>query len=86
MVLIINKPTHVTRYTATAIDHMFTNSTINTEIKSAIIKAEISDHFPILFVAKVNVAINIKTEQYILKRNICDQSIKKFKGGLLGLK
>ena len=34
----INKPTRVTRYTATATDHIFTNSIINTEIKSAIIK------------------------------------------------
>ena len=79
MVPIINKPTRVKRYTATAIDHMFANSIINTEIKSAIIKADISDHFPILFVAKVKVDFNIKTEQYILRRNISDQSIKKFK-------
>ena len=80
MVPVINKPTRVTRYTETAIiDHMFTNSIINTEIKSATIKTDISDHFPILFVAKLNVDVNIKTEQYILKRNICDQSIKKLK-------
>ena len=79
MVPVINKPTRVKRYTATAIDHMFTNSIINTEIKSAIIKADISNHFPILFVAKVKVDVNIKTEQYILKHNISDQSIKKFK-------
>ena len=59
MVLVINKPTHVTRYTAAAIDHMFTNSVINTEIKSAIIKADISDHFLILFVFKVNVDVKV---------------------------
>ena len=78
MVPAINKPTRVTRYTATAIDRIFTNSIINTEIKSAIIKVDISDHFPILFVAKVkvNVDVSIRKEQYILKRNICDQSIK----------
>ena len=35
-----------TRYTATAIDHMFANSIINTEIKSAIKKADIPDNFP----------------------------------------
>ena len=52
MVPVINKPTRVTRYTATANDHMFTNSIINTEIKSAIIKADISDHFPILLLLK----------------------------------
>ena len=75
MVPVINKPTCVTRYTVTAIDHISTNSIINTEIN--IIKTDVSDHFPILFVAKVNVDMSIRTEQYILKRNICDQSIKK---------
>ena len=78
MIPVIIKPTRVTTHTAAAIDPMFTNSIINTEIKSAIIKVDISDHFPILFVAKVKVEVNIKTEQYILKRNISDQSIKKF--------
>ena len=38
MVPVIYKRTRVTTYTASAIDHMFTNSIINTEIKSAIIK------------------------------------------------
>ena len=42
-------------------------------------KADISDHFLILFVAKVNINVNIKTKQYILNRNISDQSIRKFK-------
>ena len=79
MVPTINKPTRVKRYTATAIVHIFTNSIINTEIKSALIKADISDHFPILFVAKVNNDVSIRTEQSIWKHNICDQSIKKFK-------
>ena len=65
---------------------MFTNYIKNTEIKSAIIKADISDHFPILFVARVKVDVNIKTEQYILKRNISDQSIKKFKQKLRDVK
>ena len=49
IVPVINKLTRVTKYTATAIDHMFTNFIINTEIKSAIIKADISDHFPIQY-------------------------------------
>ena len=35
--------------------------------------------FQCFFAAKVKVDVNIKTEQYILKRNISDQSIKKFK-------
>ena len=79
MVPVINKPTHVTKYTATAIDHMVTNSVINPEVKVAFLKTDISDHFPILVVSKVRVDVNIKTEQYILKRNISDQSINKFR-------
>ena len=58
---------------------MFTNSIINTETNSVIIKADVSDHFPTLFLAKVNVDVNIQTEQHILKSNIYDQSTKKFK-------
>ena len=79
MVPAINKPTRVIRYTVTAIDYKFTNSIINTEIKSPTIKTDIFDNIPIIFVAKVNADVNIKTEQYILKRNFCDQSIKKLK-------
>ena len=79
MVPAINKPTSVTRYNASAIDHMFTNSIINTEPKSAIIKAGISDHFPKLFVSNVSAVVNIKTEQYTFKHNICDQRINKFR-------
>ena len=42
-----NKPTrqHITRHIATAIHHVFTNSIMgNMEIKTAIVKTDISDH------------------------------------------
>ena len=68
MVPAINKPTRVMRYNAPTIDHIFTNSFVNIEIKSAITKRDISDfqyHFPILLVAKINVDVNIKTEKCI---------------------
>ena len=55
MIPTINKPTRVTRHTATAIDHVFTNTIMgNIEIKTAIVKTDISDHFPIIFAAKNN--------------------------------
>ena len=41
MIRTINKPTPVTRQTASAIDHFITNSVIHTEFKSRIIKTEI---------------------------------------------
>ena len=49
----INKPTRVTRNTATAIDHIITNSVINAEFKTGIIKTDISNHFPIFFTLNV---------------------------------
>ena len=44
----INKPTRVTKYTATAIDNIITNCIINSDFKSAIVKKDLSDHFPII--------------------------------------
>ena len=79
MIPTINKPTRVTRCTATAIDHVFTNTIMdNIEIKTAIVKTDISDHFPAIFATKNKIGAEI-TEQYIFKRNISDQSIGKFK-------
>ena len=49
MIPTINKPTRVTRNTSTAIDHIVTNSIINTKIKTVIVKTDISDHFPIFY-------------------------------------
>ena len=46
----ITKPTRVTTNTATAIDHIITNSVINAEFKTGIIKTDISDHFAIFFI------------------------------------
>ena len=50
MIPTINKPTRVTRKTATAIDHILTNCFIDGTFKTAIFKSDISDHFPICFI------------------------------------
>ena len=47
MIPIINKPTRVTKKSATAIDHIITNSFVENTFKKAIIKSGVSDHFPI---------------------------------------
>ena len=78
MIPTINKPKRVTRHTATTIDHVFTNTIMgNIEIKTAIVKTDISDHFSIIFATKNKIGAEI-TESYIFKRNISDQSIGKF--------
>ena len=75
----INKPTCVTRHIATPIDHVFTNTIKdNIEIKTAILKTDISDYFPIIFATKNKIDAEIPG-QYIFKRNISDQSIDRFK-------
>ena len=63
----------------TAVDHVFTNTIMdNIEIKTAIVKTDISDHFAIISATKNIIDVKI-IEQYIFKRNISDQSIDKFK-------
>ena len=47
MITTINKPTRVTKKTATEIDHILTNSFVENTFKTAIIKSAVSDHFPI---------------------------------------
>ena len=42
----INKPTRVTMKRATTIDHILTNSFVDTDFKS-VFKTDISDHFPV---------------------------------------
>ena len=53
MIPTINKPTRVISYTATAIDNIITSSIFNNDFESAIIKTDVSDHFPIIFTIKL---------------------------------
>ena len=54
MIPLTNKPTRVTRHSANTIDHIITNSvTGHDDFKSAIIKIDLSDHFPV-FSIKTN--------------------------------
>ena len=67
MIPTINKPTRVTKKTATVIDHITTNSFVENTFKAAIIKSHVSVHFPIcIFIPSTNLftkkmlSINIK--------------------------
>ena len=63
----VNKPTRVTRNPASAIDHIITNSVINAEFKTGIIKTDIIDHFPIFFIFKCVVDTTAAREEFICK-------------------
>ena len=74
----INKPTRVTRKTATAIDHIITNDYIESLFKTAIIKSDISDHFPICIFFPSNTLSTENQINYQYKRTIDSQRIAAF--------
>ena len=47
---VVNRPTRVTKHNASCIDHIYTNSYINTDVFSGIIETDISDHFPVFLI------------------------------------
>ena len=84
MIPTINKPTRVTSYTATAIDNIITNSILDKDFKSAIIKTDLSDHFPVIFVIKLKTMFspNNQVDQFIFKRDFNENTLTLFKRNL----
>ena len=55
MIPIINKPTRVTKKNCTSIDHIIINSFVENTFKIAILKSDVSDHFPVcIFISSTN--------------------------------
>ena len=80
MIPAINKPTRVTRKTATTIDHILTNFFVDTVFKTVIFTSDISDHFPTWFLSQNSLAKqNNKENMFIYKRTYNTQSIELFK-------
>ena len=66
MITMISKPTSVTMHTATGINHLFTNTIMNNiEIKTAIVKTDISDHFLIIFVTKRKIDAEFQSNAFL---------------------
>ena len=82
MVRVINKPTRNTKNTATAIDHIITNSLLHRTINTGIIKRDISDHFPIFLIAETYKRITPEGKVQITKRLINNKTKGKFKNAL----
>ena len=77
MIPTINKPTRVTSYTATAIDNVIINSILDKDFKSAIIKTDLSDHFPVILVIKLKTKFspNNQVDQFIFKRDFNENTL-----------
>ena len=74
----INKPTRVTRKTATIIDHILANSFLDTNFQTMIFKADISDHFSICFLLQSTMPKIENKVTYITRRITKQDAIEKF--------
>ena len=83
MIPLTNKPTRVTRHSANVIDHITTNCvTGHNDFKSAIIKTNLSDHFPVVFAIKTNETTERPIVKSTYKRSYCEKNIDMFKNFL----
>ena len=57
MISTINKPTRVRKNSATTIDHIIANCIVDCQFKTAILKTDAADHFPI--------AMTLKTDEFV---------------------
>ena len=67
LVPVINKPTRVTKNTATAVDDIIANSPLHRIINKGIIKLNISDHFPIFLIAETERRMTPEGKKQITK-------------------
>ena len=67
LVPVINKPTRVTKNTATAVDDIIANSPLHRTINKGIIKLNISDHFPIFLRAETERRMTPEGKKQITK-------------------
>ena len=75
-----NKPTQATRHSGNAKDDNVTKSlTGHNEFKLAIIKTDLSDHFPIVFAIKTNETMQRPVVKSTYKRSYSERNNDKFK-------
>ena len=74
IIRLTNKPPWATRYTTNTIDHIITNSvTGHNYFKSAVTKTDLSDHFPIVFVIKINKTTQRPVVNSTYKHSYCEE-------------
>ena len=75
----LQRATRVTRTTATAIDHIITDAILESTMHSGIIKANISDHFPIFAILENSCNKNKNYEKTKrTKRDFSNENIQNF--------
>ena len=75
----VNKPTRVTKNNATLIDYIITNSFMDQENLTGILKTDVSDHFPIFTISVKHRLDSSDKKVTIIKRIINADSIQEFR-------
>ena len=80
MIPTINKPTRAGKKSATAIDHIIANCIVDRQFKTAILKTDVTAHFPIAMALKTDEPVHQSQEvQSVHKRNYDEKAIESFK-------
>lgn len=77
----ITKPSRVTKDTATLIDNIFTNIISNDNF-SGLLVTDISDHFPVFNISKINGFTKQNISKMTMSRQYSDKNISRFKAKL----
>jgi endonuclease/exonuclease/phosphatase family metal-dependent hydrolase len=78
---VVSKPTRCTDYSATLIDHIYTNNVHLNEISSFIIISHLSDHFPVI--TKLNEQCKPSHPKFIERRVFSQNNVINFSNSLL---
>ena len=82
----INKPTRVGTNSATAIDHIITDYVLTCDFKTAILKTDLTDHFPIVIALKnYGPSQQHSKTKHKYKRSYNEENIKVFNQRLLSV-
>ena len=73
---LLNKPTRISKNTATLIYNIFCNGIENSDYLCGILYTDISDHFPVFYICSKSY-IN-KRDQYTNKRLFSSENVEKF--------
>ena len=80
MIPTINKPTRAGKKSATAIDHIIANCIVDGQFKTAILKTDLTAHFPIAMALKTDEPVHQSQKvQNVRKRNYNENTMKSFK-------
>ena len=78
MIPTTNKPTSVTKKKATTIDCILTNQFTNVNLKTAISKSDISDHFPLCIIISSTEKRLENKNTYVCKKVVTDDVTEHF--------